>query len=457
MDYLETTGNDLLAAIENSKESSKTTAEVSELFDEFIKAVAYSESLTEVHKYFNRIPHSKSLDKEKSFIISYGLYVKKYEIVHRIMTAVSGNDYMKTVLNQYVSDLNRADVYNEMALRFYAPKTRIRLTIGFLYMKLFGNPDLFNPSQYELLYSKATKSYSYLRNSALTTFIASGEVLLDGTENKLSNTWFPIQKTVANTMGKTILTTRGQDGFITYTQATAMGENMEPGDFMLQRRNWHLSNVGIPGFWTHAAFYTGDMDKMNAYFASEFPYEGFPDFHSYVQMKFPGIYTQYMEPDITGHTKSVIEAIDPKVLIQSLEKSADADSVVVLRPANVSKKDKMLAILRAFDHVGKPYDYNFDFDTLDALVCSEVVYDAYHTNIAESKMGVNFSTSLVSGRKMVTPLDMAKKFVADDSAGKPELSFVYFLKGDEKNSNATVSTEDEFKSSVDWSKFTFLQ
>jgi hypothetical protein len=457
MDYLETTGNDLLIALNGAEENSKTISDVTTRFNEFLKAVSYSEYLTDVHRYFNMIPYSMSKDKEKSFVISYSLYVKKYEIMHKVMQNISGRPYLKTILNQYVPDMNRSNVYNEMILRFYAPKTKLRLTFGYLYMKLFGNPDLFNPGSYELLYSKAIGSYSYLRSNFLATLTSTGEVLLDGVENKMSDTWFPIQKTVANAMGKAILTTRGKDGLISDDQAKYMDGYMEPGDFMLQRRNWHLSNVGIPGFWTHAAFYTGDMEKMNSYFASEFPYEGYEDFDTYTKSKFPDIYKQYIEKDKYGNTKSVIEAIDPRVLIQSIERSADADSVVVLRPKLLSKKDKMLAVFRAFTNVGKPYDYNFDFDTLDALVCSEVVYDAYHTDLSIYKKGLNFVTSLVSGRKMVTPLDIAKKFVIEESLENQELSFVYFLKGNEVEAKSTIATKEEFLDSINWSKFTFLQ
>jgi hypothetical protein len=32
---------------------------------------------------------------------------------------------------------------------------------------------------------------------------------------------------------------------------------MSPGCILLVRRQWYLSNIGIPGFWPHAVLYVG--------------------------------------------------------------------------------------------------------------------------------------------------------------------------------------------------------
>ncbi len=127
----------------------------------------------------------------------------------------------------------------------------------------------------------------------------------------------------------------------------------------------------------------------------------------------------------------------------------------MLRP-NLTKHDILLSLIKAFEHVGKPYDYNFDFDTRDSLVCSELIYDAYFEKKPE-KNGIHFETSIVSGRKMVSPLDMAKKYVSENDNNDAELSFVYFLKSDEKKQVASVSTKNEFIKSTQWSKFSFWQ
>jgi uncharacterized protein YycO len=143
------------------------------------------------------------------------------------------------------------------------------------------------------------------------------------------------------------------------------------------------------------------------------------------------------------------------VVAQTLPVSADADFVVVLRPL-LSKQDKMLALLKAFANTGKPYDFNFDFDTRDAMVCSELVYDAYYERLPE-KQGLQMETSVVNGRPIVSPFDIATKYVTERGTDAQELQFVYFLRSTESTDEAYVSDESTFVESLTWSKFSFLQ
>ena len=456
MDYLETSGNDLLETLDTTKEDINTTEDIVAHFNDFLVAVEFSESLTEKHRYFSSIPYRLWNERISSFLISYSLYVKKYEMVHRIITAITGDEYKKKALNQYMEQMDRDGVYNEMVLRSYSPKTSIRLGVGALYMKIFASPRSTKGSALTMLYEKASGSYGYIFSNILTTVSHSAEVLTDGVENKMFDTWFPIQKGIANTMGKAILTTRGKDGFITTKQSLRMQESMLPGDIMLQRRNWHVSNVGIPGFWTHAALYTGELSEMDEYFQSEFPYMGYETFSDYMKVEYPKVYTLYSEKDKNGYERSVVEAIDPEVLVQSIVKSTDADFIVVLRPSKLSKKDIMLALFKAFEDVGKPYDYNFDFDTIDEILCSELVYNSYFPKLPE-KEGLHFVTSIVSGRKMVSPLDIAQKFTNEYGTPDAELSFVYFLWGNADPIYAREATVKDFMNSLTWSKFSFFQ
>jgi hypothetical protein len=455
MDYLETSGNELVSLLNIGREDMNLNEDVSIAFATFLEATAFSESLTESHRYFASIPYGLWDERVSSFLISYSLYVKKYEIVHRIMSAVSGDERLKKILNQQISELGRDDVYSEMVNRFYEPKTRLRLTGGYFYMQIFAQPDEKNDPAFALLYSKAAGSYSYLSSNFASTLLHTGEVVTDNLEQNMFDAWFPIQKTVATAMGRAIITTRGKSGFITPQQAFAMEEVMKPGDIMLQRRNWHVSNVGIPGFWTHSALYTGDLPTMDNYFASEFPYLGHDSMSSYLADNLPDVYRRYIEPDKDGNPRSVIEAIEPGVVLQSLPVSADADFVVTLR-VGISKYNTLLAILRAFENFGKPYDFDFDFDTRDAIVCSELVYDAYLPRPPEKK-GLYFEISMVSGRKVVSPLDMANKFVVEYGTSEQLLTFVYLLRGNEDTQEATVGTEADFLESVNWSKFSFMQ
>ncbi|PCI29964.1 hypothetical protein COB55_01125 [Candidatus Wolfebacteria bacterium] len=456
IDYLETSGNTLLRTLSSEREDANHTEILTAQFTDFLTAVLLSEALTDTHRYFGNIPYRLSEERTASFLISYSLYVKKYEIVHRLMTEVSGSEYKKKVLNQHVEFFDRGDIFNEMVGRFYEPKTHLRITGGKMYMYVFNGPrENAYAGIYTLLREKAEGSYKYLLTNFDRTIASTGEVLVDKTTKRMFDVWFPIQRGIANSMGHAIISTRGKEYFITEEQIQTMQQSLAPGDIMFQRRNWHVSNVGIPGFWTHSAMYTGTLSEMNEYFESQFPLEGLNSFSEYVADKFPDVYAQYKSRDEGGFEYSVIEAIEPGVVLQSLEVSAHADFVVVLRP-QLGNADKMYALFKSFGHFGKPYDYNFDFDTRDALICSELIYDAYFEKLP-TKKGLHFDTSLVNGRKIVTPLDMGMKYKQEYGTSDSELKLVYFLRGSEETQSASISTEAVFIDSILWSKFSFLQ
>lgn len=455
MDYLETTGNDVLALLYEGATDNNSTEDISKAFDEFLLAVAYSESLTETHRYFGTLPYRLWNERLNSFLISYSLYAKKYELVHRMIAATAGNEHNKKALNQYKVDIGRDGVYTEMASRFYEPKTRVRLSGGFLYSRLFIGDTPKEDISFSLLRDKSYQSYAYLVNNFNQTLQYAPEVVTDNVEKSMFEAWMPVQKGVATAMGRAIISTRGKAGLIQPSDALVMEKSMLPGDIMLQRRNWHVSNVGIPGFWTHSALYTGSLETMEEYFSSEFPYEGYESLAAYMIAVTPAAYEVYVANTGEEFSYSVIEAIEPGVVMQTLPTSASADFVAVLRP-NLSKRDVLQALLKAFANTGKPYDFNFDFDTRDALVCSELVYDAYFERLPD-KAGLHMNTSIINGRKIVSPFDIAQKYVDERGGSAAQLKFVYFLASSENTGQVYVAVESDFIDSMNWSKFSFLQ
>ena len=109
------------------------------------------------------------------------------------------------------------------------------------------------------------------------------------------------------------------------------------------------------------------------------------------------------EGDRSGGNISVLEAKKDGVLYRELCETLAVDAFLVLRPV-ISNKELKEVLEKAFTHEGKLYDFVFDFRTADRLVCTEVVYRAYH--------GVgrfSFELSQRSGRHCLSAEDVIRQ------------------------------------------------
>ena len=239
-------------------------------------------------------------------------------------------------------------------------------------------------------------------------------------EQKVFDTWFPIQKEAATQVSYVRATDRRY--FISPRRAGECADRLQPGDILLQRREWHLTNLGIPGYWTHAALYLGSPAALEAFFAG-LPELGGGSVADYLAAQRPEAWAAMQEPDEHGDAMAVIEAIRPGVVLQSLEHSCGCDSFAAIRP-RISRADKLAAVVEALAHLGKPYDYNFDFTSDNELVCSELIYKAFH-----AIEDIDLEPETVNGRLLLSPNQMAIKFDEELGSDIQQLDFALFLDG----------------------------
>jgi len=431
MDDLTSSG---LLALTVAEYDSVKTKDLKDRYAKIVDHIIILEQFMEEYKYFYQINVIKEPElNQKAFLIAYSAYIAKYKMIFDLTREVGSNTYIETLLNEEIYGIE--NTYYAMKNRYNHPYTVVRINSGRAYLESFKTE--------EPLAMYSIDAYSYLFGGFDHTIRLTVDNVFDVFEKNTMDKWLPVQKQIANALGEARITTR-HDYFITHEQIEELLSQLEPGDIMFQRRNWYVSNAGMPGFWTHAALYLGTMDEMDEYFSETAMDEFGVAFADYVETNYPTVYQS------RGQT---IEGKAEGVVMLSMDVSAKADYLAFIRP-KTSKRDKMLAVLYAFDNHMKPYDFNFDFSTDDTFVCSEVVYKAYAPSA--DKQGLQYELSQVAGRWMLAPNDMVKNFDELYGSSEQQNEFVLFLDGDEETGVAVYRDVDEFRSSWERPKYDIL-
>lgn len=373
-----------------------------------------------------------------AFMLAYMAYVTQYDACLKIIGMVGNNDFMETLLNEPGEGIP-ADSYYFMKQRLTNPRVMLRMNAGAAYYELIKQNVSIDHDVVADFEKRRTDFFQTLGGHA-DIFIDNP---LDTLERAAFETILPVQKEVALQMSH--IRTTNRDYFITPEILEKYQSRLEPGDIMLERRNWHMTNIGIPGFWPHSALYVGSPKEIDAFFSDLgiHPME-------IIKTRYPAVYRALMASDAAGHPMRVIEAIRPGVVLQSLETSARCDYLGVIRP-NLTKAEKFKALLTAFSNYGKPYDLNFDFTTDNALVCSELVYKAYR-----AAASLPLKTEIIDGRRLLPPNRLAEEAIEHMGRDKA-FSFVLFLDGVEKNDSVVARDKAAFAQSWQRPKWDIMQ
>ncbi len=142
---------------------------------------------------------------------------------------------------------------------------------------------------------------------------------------------YTIQSCVSRWVGQLSTQPRHQPALPGVIKGELLGL-LQPGDVLVTRKDHSLTNYFLPGYWPHAALYIG---------------EG-----------------------------KVIEALADGVRLRSVDSPFAVDAIAAIRPLLAAEQVDE-ALQRAHTHIGKPYDFDFDFTRADRMVCTEVVYRSY--------------------------------------------------------------------------------
>ena len=366
-----------------------------------------------------------------AFFLEYATYIAQYEACMKLYQMVNDNEFMETFLNEKTENIPEKTFF-AMKQILFNPTVALRTNAGSGYYQLVKQ-DISFDNVTKLDFEKRNKNFFKIQLKNPQNFIDNP---LDILEETATEAWLPLQKEVAVKMS--YIRTAKRDYHINPEIINQHQAILEPGDIMFQRRNWHMTNIGIPGFWPHTALYIGSLDELTSFFGE--------DKVKQLQKEYPEVCKMLNSRDENSYPYSVIEAIRPGVVIQSFQKSANCDYLAVVR-ADFSKQQKFEIVRNAFKHYQKPYDLNFDFTTDNELVCSELIYKAYAPVNSEI-----FQTEINNGRPLLPPNQMAKQ-VATNSIFKT----ILFIDSSEKEKKAFNAPTENFTSTPYRPKWDILQ
>ena len=263
--------------------------------------------------------------------------------------------------------------------------------------------------------------------------------------------WFPVQAGISEWMGDTTVAP-DRAPLITAEQRAGLKPRLRPGDILLERREWYLSNIGLPGFWPHAALYIGTPAERRAWFSDEITRKWVRsqgvsngEFEDLLIAQHPDVYRQSLVPMADGVVR-IIEAMSEGVVFTSFEHSTACDSLAVLRP-RVTNPARGRAILRAFAMHGRPYDFDFDFLTDSAIVCTELVCKAYEPDGTTGPRELCFPRVEMLGRQVTPANEMVRVFDQEFGLFERQTDLVAFFDGNLAECRAVPADAEAFRAS----------
>jgi 1-acyl-sn-glycerol-3-phosphate acyltransferase len=373
----------------------------------------------------------------RAFLVSYTAASLLYEASVKFVTMFEGAP-------DAVRKLNEAEplwqippgLYDTVRRSLADPENRKLMAQAQRFYREHGNDfvrlQLTTATPFDRFHAAISRAEKTIQQSSITAIAAGVATPLTDARDAGKEAIYRAQTFISTWIGDTkVREPHGGKPLIQPAQLNELRAKLKPGDVMLERRNWFLSNAFLPGYWPHSALYVGTPEDLRRLGLDRDP-------------RVQKHWQSFVVRDEKGHEHVIIEAISEGVVFTSFEHSVgEADAAAFLRP-NIPEARVKEAIARAFSHVGKPYDFEFDFFSSDKLVCSELVYRAFDGDIKLPLVDV-------MGRKTLPPIEIVRQCEMERTHPPAQFAFVAWLHGDEKRGRAIFRGEDEFYKTTTWS------
>lgn len=293
-----------------------------------------------------------------------------------------------------------ANLLNEMTLNANSIETRhrIRKVVTF-YENSTDNIELLEQREADFAYLnqliQSSPSYNYIKKIRINEiagkkFVAFERLTADMISESSKDGFDMVSGLFGNTMG--LFETRKGKLYGDTSAKQHIIENLEPLDILLEKTPFRLTDKLIPGHFGHVAIWTGTKAELIDVGLWDNPYV----------RKYRKELSNFSD-DNSKNEHQIIEALRSGVQLSTLDEFMNIDDFVILRPVFNENNEAELtkeALLMAFRQVGKKYDFNFDVNTTEKIVCSELAYVSFPS--------IDWPTEKTLGRHNISPDNVAK-------------------------------------------------
>ncbi|MDH4319332.1 MAG: YiiX/YebB-like N1pC/P60 family cysteine hydrolase, partial [Desulfobulbaceae bacterium] len=309
----------------------------------------------------------------------------------------------------------------EIAGQYHSPRNRYRIQRAISYFDRSWrrqNCSFKSDETNDYLYTLISQSPSYnttLKSSPLHAFNRYAALFADITTDALLSARDEGVNLLSLLFGNSVGMVKTRNGYLHNRPEVEekLQKRLRAGDILLEKTPFCLTDKLIPGYWGHVAIWIGSEQEL-------------------IDL---GIWDH---PVVSAHKKAIrggryiVEALRTGVMINSLSYFLDIDDLAILRKKKSTGQERAETIIRALQQVGKPYDFNFNVETNNKIVCSELIYICY--------TDINWPTSNTLGRYTISPSNVAEKAGPEEPFEVVDL----YLHGQEVRNNML----DEFLKTV---------
>lgn len=203
-------------------------------------------------------------------------------------------------------------------------------------------------------------------------------------------------------------------------------KQLKPLDIITEKVGYTPTDFFIPGHFGHNAIWLGTKEQIQELGIWDHPI--IKPWHKKIEAGY-----------------SILETIRPGTGFKTLEEFMNVDEFGLLRFRKdtldvQSETEKVLKVYEiAFKQVGKKYDFNFDVETTDKLVCSELLYQSFGD--------VNWPTEPYIGRTTISPDNVVSLALFDN----PPIDLIYYAVAD-KRGNIRYKDIDDLAADIGFVK-----